>query len=230
MAIIKFGVIVTDMRGKLGASIFSKNGTGNYVKAWAQPPNPKTDRQVTQRITLANNNWAWAALSPANKALWNTYAALPAQQLTNSMGVTYYISGYLWFIKINNQLLTLGHTARTTPPLAVRPTAPTIVSANMDKIPVEIATITYGALDYLGGLELVLYAAQMDTTGSTAQGTSPKLVSVSQNPGFPPYNFYPTYIIVYGTFLQFASVNLLLYRQDNQGQRSPAATLLTTIT
>lgn len=45
MAKIKFGMMMTDARGKLGGQVFSKNRSGSYVRTKVTPVNPQTTTQ-----------------------------------------------------------------------------------------------------------------------------------------------------------------------------------------
>ncbi len=68
----------------------------------------------------------WAAITPVQRAAWRTFAADPAQELTNSLGEAYYASGYNWFCKCNVRLTRIGLALREDAPVGARPAAPTI--------------------------------------------------------------------------------------------------------
>ena len=53
MAKIKFGMMMTDARGKLGGQVFSKNKGGAYVRTKVTPSNPQTIAQTTRRALFA---------------------------------------------------------------------------------------------------------------------------------------------------------------------------------
>lgn len=126
MAIIIVGAPLSAIRGTIGGITYSANGSGPFAKAWARGPNPRTVPQNTQRNILSGFASAWRSLSPANKATWVAYAALPAQDLINSLGVTYSLSGFNWFIRINTHLTAAGAAQRDAAPTLTRPVAPII--------------------------------------------------------------------------------------------------------
>ncbi len=126
MAIVKFAAPISGLRGTVGGLIYSANGSGPYVKAYAKPPNPRTPLQTRQRANLGSLPAGWQALTPTQKTDWNTFAALPAQDLINALGETYSISGWLWYVKTNLRLDRTGQTRNVTEPTQARPAAPTI--------------------------------------------------------------------------------------------------------
>jgi len=68
----------------------------------------------------------WAAMTAVQRAAWRTFAADPAQELENSLGVAYYASGYNWFCKCNVRLLRVGRATIVPVPTQARPAAPVI--------------------------------------------------------------------------------------------------------
>ncbi len=126
MAIIELGPTVVGIRGTVGGLKFSANGSGNYVSNWAKGTNPKTDFQATQRNQFAKFASAWRSITALQKTIWATYAAAPAQDLQNSLGITYSASGFNWFVRINLHLEAVGAAQRDDAPTLTRPLAPII--------------------------------------------------------------------------------------------------------
>jgi len=116
------------MRGKLGGSILSANKSGNFITNNKTPIQPRTEKQTNQRSIFAQMASAWADLTSGQKTGFDTYAALPAQELTDSMGETYYASGFNWFVKLNTRLERMGRSLISVAPAGARPTAPSIIS------------------------------------------------------------------------------------------------------
>lgn len=114
------------IRGTVGGLTFSANQAGTYVKLWASPANPQSELQMIQRSYVAQIPEMWRSLTPVARALWDTFAALGAQALIDSLGQTYYISGYLWFLKCNVRLMRVGRAPQLSVPVTARPAAPTI--------------------------------------------------------------------------------------------------------
>lgn len=126
MAIIKIGPPLSGIRGTIGGITFSANGSGTYAKLWAPPVNPRSPNQATQRAYVSRMPELWRDMTDAQRAAWDTFAALGAQELTNSLGEAYYASGLNWFVKCNVRLLRVGRTPLVPVPTQARPAAPTI--------------------------------------------------------------------------------------------------------
>lgn len=126
MAIVKIGAPLSGIRGTIGGITYSANGAGPYCRQWSRGSDPGSPKQATQRAYLARMPQAWAALTAAQRTAWDTFAALAAQALTNSLGETYYASGFNWFCKCNTRLLRSGRSLITATPTQARPAAPTI--------------------------------------------------------------------------------------------------------
>ena len=99
MAKVLWSGLVTDARGKLGGTVLSKNKSGNTLSNMRAPIQPRTENQMNQRAIFAEMASDWRDLSAIDKTGWDTYAALPAQELTDSMGEPYFISGFNWYVK-----------------------------------------------------------------------------------------------------------------------------------
>ena len=113
MANIRTGSIVSDIRGKVGSEIYSRNRGGAYVKAYAAPVQPDTPLQTGQRarITAAVN--AWQGLSDHERMLWNNLANDPAtQDVIELKGKR---SGYNLFVARRINLALIGATANPFP-------------------------------------------------------------------------------------------------------------------
>ena len=126
MAKIKIGAPLTGIRGTIGGIIYSANKSGPFARAWAMTSNPRTPKQTIERSFLSQMSEDWRSLSDGQRIAWATFAALPAQELTDSLGEAYYASGWNWFVKCNVRLLRLGRAKIKPVPTQARPAAPTI--------------------------------------------------------------------------------------------------------
>jgi len=130
MATCKFAAIISGIRGSLGGLTFSANATSSYVKSWSMPSNPRSEPQNLPRALTALLPSEWRALSSAQRAAWDTWAALPAQARTNSLGQSYYPSGYNQFCLINTRIIPFGTSLRSTPPSSAVPSPPSLTALN----------------------------------------------------------------------------------------------------
>ena len=71
---IKWGMMMTDGRGKLGGHVASKNRAGSYVRTKVTPVNPQTPYQSEVRQRLATISRAWGQLNEGQRLAWNESA------------------------------------------------------------------------------------------------------------------------------------------------------------
>lgn len=99
MAKIKFGMMMTDARGKLGGQVFSKNRSGAYVRTKVTPVNPRTSFQQNNRLLLGSLSAGWSALNEIFRNQWNS--AVESWQKTNVFGDLSKPSGKNLFTGLN---------------------------------------------------------------------------------------------------------------------------------
>lgn len=124
MAIVAFQTPISGVRGKVGGQIFSANGSGPYVKAWAKGSNPRSEAQTDHRANLVQFSQSWAILSQTDRDDWDVYAADVAQDKINSLGETYSASGFAWFVQINLARLQAGQSQLDPAPTLAIPGTP----------------------------------------------------------------------------------------------------------
>lgn len=115
MSKIKMGMIVTDIRNKLGGHVFSKNRAGGIVRTKVTPTNPQTGSQAGVRNLFSNLSQAWRSLTQAQRDAWN--AAVGDYQRTDIFGDLRSPSGINLFQRLNNVLMSVGEAMLTVPPL-----------------------------------------------------------------------------------------------------------------
>lgn len=128
MARIKFSAIgITNIIGKAGGTIFSRNRGGAYVKNFVKPSNPQTARQQAVRGLFGMLSTMWRALLPDYQAAWN--AASINYPVLNKFGDTVFLSGKALFQKLNGNLSNAGGVLLDFPLLPVGAVAPKAVPA-----------------------------------------------------------------------------------------------------
>lgn len=106
MAKVKFGMMMTDARGKLGGQVFSKNRGGSYVRTKVTPSNPRTDAQMQSRLILGQVSQAWSGLTATQIAGWNE--AVNDWKSTDVFGDLKTPSGKALFTQLNKNILQSG--------------------------------------------------------------------------------------------------------------------------
>lgn len=231
MAIVKFGIVVTGIRGSLGGTIFSANKAGPFCRQWSRPVNPRSLKQQTQRSRLSSHGPYWLALTQAQRDDWDTYAAAAPQEKTNSLGEAYHASGYNWFCQINTHLLLSDRARRSVFPSVAAPAAPTIsegyctspVDNNID------LSIWFPSLHF-DGYDCIIFAA-----------FAPRTTPIWITTGFRGCHFTVstfnswTYCGLvgrsyFGEQHENQKVFFKVYKQTTQGRRSAATTLSALVT
>jgi hypothetical protein len=82
-------------------------------------------------------------MTQATRDAWDTYAALPAQQLTNSLGETYYVSGYNWFVHFNQNRASIGWAPFVGNPVGGAPAQAVFTNVVVNKAPTNTAVCTF---------------------------------------------------------------------------------------
>ncbi len=186
MAKLKFGAMVTDMRGKSNGNVYSKNKAGAYLRTKVTPSNPRTSAQMGVRDRLASLAQGWRALTEANRAAWN--GAVASFQRTNVFGDLHSPSGFNLFQRLNNNIIALGGTAIDVPPL---PTSTDSYSG-----------LALTAASGTPALSLVFTAAAGEDTGYKVFATAPQSAGKS--------NINSAYrLIAHGTITPVSPLNLL---------------------
>lgn len=113
MALIKFGAFITDVRGKVGGTVFSKNKSGAYAKNRVLPSNPRTGAQQSVRGFFGSLSTQWRALTQDQREAWSELASTLSFQ--NKVGDSVKISGIALFQKFNGNLNTMEEPAISVP-------------------------------------------------------------------------------------------------------------------
>lgn len=115
MALVLLGGGVTDIRGSIGGTTFSRNQGGNYARARTKPINQRSWRQTARRCTISEcgRHW-WDTLTVAQRTAWNTYAE--ETSWTNRLGQTISISGMAAFVRTNTYLRSALEDMRAAAP------------------------------------------------------------------------------------------------------------------
>lgn len=132
MAKIKLNSLLADLRGRLGSTVFSSNGSGFYAKPAAAPAQPNTSAQSLSRNRFSRLVSSWNLLTPAQRAGWTSYAAQVDNARTDWFGDTYYPNARAQFLIINTYRLLAGTTITDTAPTGALPAALPAMAAGVD--------------------------------------------------------------------------------------------------
>ena len=162
MAKIKFGMMMTDARGKLGGQVFSKNRAGSYVRTKTTPVNPQTEAQMASRQLLGSLSAGWSSLSASAITAWNE--AVNNWKSTDVFGDIKVPTGKNLYTALNKNSLGAGGSAISLPPEKLE----------LDTLPVTGVDVEIGAGDIDLGVVNVpaSHILQVWASGAVTDGTS----------------------------------------------------------
>lgn len=106
MAKIKFGMFMTEARGKVGGTVFSKNRGGAYVRTKVTPANGKTARQSFVRQLLGAISQSWSGLTQSERDSFD--GAVAQWSKTDVFGDIRNPTGKNLFTRLNINLVNSG--------------------------------------------------------------------------------------------------------------------------
>ena len=121
-------------------------------------------------------------MSPTNQNNWNTYAAAVAQAKTNSLGQTYYASGWNWFCAMNTINQILGRSIYVLGPTNAVLGAPTLTSLTIQDPASGPSQISVVTAEYNSGIAAWLELRIVNGQGQSSRPNRPKLVWTMTNP------------------------------------------------
>jgi len=174
MARVKYGAIVTDIKGKIGGTVFQGSKTGGVMKnntaaAKSAGNGGSTTKADAGRVTLPKRNMTeiastWKTLSAADRASWNL--AAPNFPFIDKYGNAYTASGYQVYMSVNNNLAVTGQSM-----LSTAPPAPTL--ANM--MPFGLSWLTLGTFTMALSSDVPAgYVCQLYATVGMSAGKAPR--------------------------------------------------------
>ena len=220
MAKIKFGMMMTDARGKLGGQVFSKNKGGAYVRTKVTPSNPQTSSQSSVRALFGAISQGWSSLTEAQRSAWR--GAVDQWKSTDIFGDLIAPTGKELYQRLNNQAQVVGYSAISSPP-AVEALPSDIVSAA--DIAVGAGTITLTGVSTSADVKVAVFATAPQTQGTKFVKNKLRLIYNPDGDSFVAADAYTAYVNKFGA--PAAGDNVFLgvkYIADN-GQATPLQTI-----
>jgi len=142
MARVKYGALITEIAGSIAGTTFQKNRYGFTIKQKPTMVRPQRTSQLGRQQSMRALQTAWFALTDADRAAWNTYAATyPRPTRLDSSS---FLNGYNYFCSYH-LLRSLHDTVIVTQPTGAQET--------MDDIEI-ILTEVDPALNLSGGVTI----------------------------------------------------------------------------
>jgi hypothetical protein len=183
---LKFGMIVTEGRNKIGGHVLSRNRSGAYARTKVTPTNPQSSFQVNVRASIASLASGWRSLATGLREAWN--AAVKDYVGTDIFGDKVTPSGFNLYMKLNQNLYNIAVAAITAPPVPVAVTSFTSM----------VLAIAKGA-----GTAVATVAATIPATETVIMMATP---GVSAGKSFVKSEFRKIGVFTTGTALDFAAM------------------------
>lgn len=214
MAKIKFGMMMTDARGKLGGQVFSKNRAGAYVRTKVTPVNGRTIDQMFNRNILGSLSAGWNDLTQAQINAWN--GAVSDWQKTDVFGDLKKPTGKNLYTSLNKNLLQSGQVAINLPPDKME--IP-IISATAVVVDETAETITFTGLSTVpSDVVLQVRATEALPTGVNYIKNRLRVIDNIASGSITPADVYTAYEAKFGTIVAGQKIGFELKYIGKNGQ------------
>jgi hypothetical protein len=213
---VKFGMMVTDGRGKLGGHVLSKNRAGAYARTKVTPVNPQTSYQTGARALFGAISQGWSGLSADVILAWN--AAVADWQKTDIFGDLRSPSGKALFQRLNNQAQSAGYPAVVVPPARLPMVEGIIGSAMMDLSASEVTlNDAYTGAD----ARLMIFATPSLSAGTNFVKNQLRLIGTQLGSTYAAAGVYADYVDKFGIPVVGANIRMGVKYVLPNGQASP---------
>ena len=217
----KFGAIIVDGRGKIGGHVASKNRAGSYLRTKVTPVNPQTSAQLAVRNRFTGLSQGWRGLTQAQRDSWNS--AVSDYQTTDIFGDLKNPTGFNLYQRLNNNLLNIGESALTSPPLPEAVQAVVLSSIVAASGAGTLAATYAPAID--ADTKVKVFATAPQSPGKSFVKSEYRQIDVIVTVDASPFSIETEYDAVFGSvgaagqkiFMKFVPVNL------NTGQTGTAS-------
>lgn len=224
MAKIKFGMMMTDARGKLGGQVFSKNKAGAYVRTKVTPTNPQTIFQTTARLLFAAISAGWSGLAESARLGWNE--AVPSWATTDIFGDLKNPTGKELYQRLNNQAQSAGLAPVTSVPQKLEFPSDVVTSAVIDLSSVDIVVAGANAD---ASTQIVIFATPPLTAGTSFVKNRLRQIYPIAGNVYSGTDAYSAYIAKFGAPLAGDNVYIGVKYVLANGQAAPMQVLKATV-
>jgi len=189
------GAIVSEIRNKIAATVFTKNGAGAAIRNRVTPINRRSPLQTNRRQRLASLSSQWRGLTEVQRAGWN--AASGSFPVQDNLGQTIFLTGAQLYNRCNANLLLIGAATISNAPT---PTSFAILTAGAS-LPDSAGTFTqaFTPTPVPTGFALVIRATGPKSAGISAPSQSDfRFVQSVPAAGASPANIFANYSALFG--------------------------------
>lgn len=212
------GAIVSEVRNKIAATVYTKNKAGASIRNRTTPINRRSVGQTAQRQQLSSFSSGWRGLSQAERDGWNSAAASFPQQ--DNLGQTIFLTGAQLYVRCNLNLLLIGQSPITGAPT---PTSFPVLAlgAIVSDASSGTLTVAFTATPVPAGFSLVFRATAPISQGKSFVGQSAfRFIDFAAAAATSPENLAAAYIAVFGAITSKAGQKIFVeafYVEDATG-------------
>jgi hypothetical protein len=197
---LKWGALVVDGRNKIGGHVASKNRAGAYLRTKVTPVNPQSVDQNTARNRFTIYSQGWRGLTQAQRDAWN--AAVGDYATTDIFGDLKNPTGFNLYQRLNNNLVTVGASAITSPPIpeSVGEVVATGLTAEDDTVAESLSLTMAGAVP--ADTAVKVFATPAISAGKSYVKNQYRLVTTLDAAESSPYDLLAEYQAKYGSITQ----------------------------
>lgn len=215
MAKAQYGVIITELKGKVGGQVFQGGNVGKVLRNKGYTAGFSSSNRQGATSKLSANAKRWQTMSGANRATFNAIVA--SWPFIDKFGNTYTGSGYQVFMAYNNILNSLGLPSEVNAGGASSPTDPgTVVASGAAGPDLELNWGNAGGADDY----VAVFCSPPLSAGQNNNHRRYKKVFTSDYNGVTGVSFGAEYITQYG---QLVSGMIISVRWSFHNRNFPIA-------
>lgn len=156
------GAAVSEIRGKIAATVFTKNAAGAAIRNRVTPINSRSTKQTQARQRLAALSAGWRGITQAQRDGWNSASPNFPQQ--DSLGQTIFLTGAQLYIRSNANLLLVGASQIVAAPI---PASFPVIALGAVTMAAGVLTIAFTPTPVPAGFSLVVSATPAGSQGKS---------------------------------------------------------------
>lgn len=209
MAKLTLGSTVTDIRGSVAGTVYSRNKGGAYARGRVAPINRNTPKQSLVRNNFALNAKLWSGtLTGSERAAWVAFAA--ANPKVNVLGASIIISGIAMMQSLAQVQSQIGSAFVATPPADLSvPTCAAVTGATaVAATPlIELNTATQSTV---AGVKYYIFATKPLAPGKTPGTSDYRFIAAIAPASSGAVTVFTTpYVAIFGAWAAGASIGVL---------------------
>lgn len=139
MVVVKFGPIVSDARGSLGGTVFTRSRAGAVIRSKIKPVDPISNLRTTWQSAMSQAFYRWRnVLTVTHRQSWIDLAN--ATDFTNALGQTYHPAPWNLYLRTTSFQIKFNMSFTDTAPASAVATYHPVVYSQTGIPPAIIAT------------------------------------------------------------------------------------------